>query len=105
MSKYVLDERSIVQEQKLFYTLPAHTRGTKVISLTVCALLLVEDHVNLQFIANRNQLVSIGTDNSIRLFVLDTADHVPRQLKSRDGHTTTPNKIRFYGIEVVYEPS
>ncbi|KAK8799570.1 hypothetical protein WA158_006119 [Blastocystis sp. Blastoise] len=71
-----------VEKKKLHYSLKAH-HDQKIISIA--------------FIPDHPHLVSIGSDNAIHMYILDQADGVPRLLKHREGHMTTPNKIRFYG--------
>jgi len=53
---------------------------------------------NVLFLPGENLLVSSsGNHNSIKMWIFDKDSVVPRLLKEREGHSTNPHFIRFYG--------
>lgn len=51
----------------------------------------------IQFLNNQPILITAGADNSVKQWIFDSMDGLPRLLKSRSGHASPPSKIRFYG--------
>ncbi|KAK9293293.1 hypothetical protein L1049_021285 [Liquidambar formosana] len=51
---------------------------------------------SLHFLANEPVLMSSSVDNSIKMWIFDTADGDPRLLRFRSGHSAPPLCIRFY---------
>jgi U3 small nucleolar RNA-associated protein 21 len=49
------------------------------------------------FLNGMNVMVTASNDNSIKQWAFDSADGVPRLLKSRTGHHKPPTKIMYYG--------
>jgi U3 small nucleolar RNA-associated protein 21 len=49
------------------------------------------------FLPGEPLIVTSGQDNSLKMWIFDQQDGTPRQLKSREGHSHPPNKVRFYG--------
>eukprot|EP00043_Microstomoeca_roanoka_P019431 m.218630 g.218630 ORF g.218630 m.218630 type:complete len:933 (-) comp16994_c1_seq1:59-2857(-) len=52
---------------------------------------------SMQFLQSQPLLLTSSPDNSLKLWVFDTADGGARVLKSRQGHSAPPTKIRYYG--------
>lgn len=52
---------------------------------------------SLYFLPREPLLVSSGVDNSLKMWIFDAADGSARLLKSREGHTAPPRRIRYYG--------
>uniref|UniRef100_A0A6G1S835 WD repeat-containing protein 36 n=1 Tax=Aceria tosichella TaxID=561515 RepID=A0A6G1S835_9ACAR len=52
---------------------------------------------NCQFLRNESQLVTTGTDNTIKVWTLDMSDGGGQLLCQRAGHSEPPSHIRFYG--------
>lgn len=52
---------------------------------------------SLYFFPREPLLLSSSRDNSLRMWVFDGADGSARLLKSREGHTAPPRRIRYYG--------
>lgn len=50
---------------------------------------------SLQFMQGEPIMISGAKDNSLKMWIFDTADDNARLLKSREGHADVPNKIRF----------
>jgi U3 small nucleolar RNA-associated protein 21 len=53
--------------------------------------------VKLQFLTNEPMLVSMGSDNSIKMWLFDAPDGSGRLLRSRQGHAAPPTQIDYYG--------
>ncbi|KAK7286622.1 hypothetical protein RJT34_21751 [Clitoria ternatea] len=51
---------------------------------------------SLHFFANEPVLMSSSVDNSIKMWILDTSDGVPRLLRFRSGHGAPPLCLKFY---------
>ena len=49
------------------------------------------------FIPGRPILLTASADNSIKQWIFDSPDGIPRHLKSRSGHFKPPTKVRYYG--------
>ncbi|GLD95882.1 hypothetical protein PINS_up004560 [Pythium insidiosum] len=53
---------------------------------------------SLVFLQNEPILLSTGTDNAIKMWIFDhLTGGTARLLKSREGHTAPPTRIRYYG--------
>lgn len=53
---------------------------------------------SLQFVPNEPVLVSASeADNSIKMWLMEKGQALPRLLRERSGHAEAPHKIRFYG--------
>ncbi|ORY08146.1 Utp21-domain-containing protein [Basidiobolus meristosporus CBS 931.73] len=52
---------------------------------------------SIQFLNGQPILVSSGADNSVKQWIFDSLDGLPRLLKSRSGHHGPPTMIRYYG--------
>ncbi|CCG80725.1 Uncharacterized WD repeat-containing protein C1672.07 [Taphrina deformans PYCC 5710] len=52
---------------------------------------------SIQFLNGQPLLLSSGTDNSIKEWLFDASDGLPRLLRSRSGHHAPPTSIDFYG--------
>ena len=53
------------------------------------------------FLPNLYQILTAGTDNSMKIWAMDEIDYIPRLLKSREGHTNASSCIQFYGCNSV----
>ena len=53
------------------------------------------------FLPNLYQILTAGTDNSLKIWAMDEIDYIPRLLKSREGHTNASSCIQFYGCNSV----
>ncbi|KAJ2696905.1 rRNA-processing protein utp21 [Coemansia sp. IMI 203386] len=51
----------------------------------------------IDFINNQPLLVTSSSDNSIKEWVFDGQDNVPRLLRQRSGHFSAPQMIRYHG--------
>ncbi|KAF9427470.1 hypothetical protein BGZ94_004836 [Podila epigama] len=51
---------------------------------------------SIQFLNGQAILMSSGADNSVKQWIFDSLDGLPRLLKSRSGHHAPPTHIRFY---------
>ncbi|KAG0225327.1 Utp21 specific WD40 associated putative domain-containing protein [Mortierella sp. GBAus27b] len=51
---------------------------------------------SIQFLNGQPILMSSGADNSIKQWIFDSLDGLPRVLKSRSGHHQPPTHIRYY---------
>ena len=51
----------------------------------------------VQFLYGEPILISSSSDNSIKVWIFDNPDGTMRLLRSREGHTGHPLKIRYYG--------
>lgn len=49
------------------------------------------------FYSGMHVLLTASADNSIKMWVFDSLDHMPRLLKSRSGHHKPPTMIKHYG--------
>ncbi|KAL1914934.1 uncharacterized protein VTP21DRAFT_7850 [Calcarisporiella thermophila] len=52
---------------------------------------------SVQFLNGQPILLSSGADNSVKQWIFDSLDGLPRLLKSRSGHHAPPTFIRYYG--------
>ncbi|KAG0349234.1 hypothetical protein BG004_000458 [Podila humilis] len=52
---------------------------------------------SIQFLNGQAILMSSGSDNSVKQWIFDSLDGLPRLLKSRSGHHAPPTHIRYYG--------
>ncbi|KAF9344305.1 hypothetical protein BGX34_005797, partial [Mortierella sp. NVP85] len=52
---------------------------------------------SIQFLNGQPILMSSGADNSVKQWIFDSLDGLPRLLKSRSGHHQPPTYIRYYG--------
>ncbi|RUS16773.1 hypothetical protein BC937DRAFT_90825 [Endogone sp. FLAS-F59071] len=52
---------------------------------------------SIQFLNGQPILVSSGADNSVKQWIFDSLDGLPRLLKLRSGHHAPPHRIRYYG--------
>jgi U3 small nucleolar RNA-associated protein 21 len=51
----------------------------------------------MQFLAGEPLLITSGADNSLKMWIFDQQNGSARLLKSREGHSQPPTKLRFYG--------
>ncbi|KXS10068.1 YVTN repeat-like/Quino protein amine dehydrogenase [Gonapodya prolifera JEL478] len=51
---------------------------------------------SLHFFDGQPLLLSAGSDNSVKQWLFDAVDGVPRLLRSREGHGGSPTRIRFH---------
>lgn len=51
----------------------------------------------VHFLHGEPVMVSAGEDNSIKVWIFDSPDGTARLLRSREGHSGCPLKIRYYG--------
>ncbi|KAI8916960.1 WD40-repeat-containing domain protein [Powellomyces hirtus] len=51
------------------------------------------------YYAGQPILITAGSDNAIRQWIFDSAEGVPRLLRSRGGHTTPPTRIRYHPLD------
>ncbi|CAO3616505.1 unnamed protein product [Cunninghamella blakesleeana] len=52
---------------------------------------------SLSFLYGQPILVTAGSDNSVKQWIFEKENVVPKVLKSRSGHYSPPSKIRYYG--------
>ncbi|KAF9392883.1 hypothetical protein CPB97_007409 [Podila verticillata] len=52
---------------------------------------------SVQFLNGQAILMSSGSDNSVKQWIFDSLDGLPRLLKSRSGHHAPPTHIKYYG--------
>jgi U3 small nucleolar RNA-associated protein 21 len=52
----------------------------------------------LDFLPNKPLLITASSDNSIKTFIFDREDKI-REFNKIEGHSETPNNIKFYGDE------
>ena len=52
---------------------------------------------NVHFLYGEPVMITSSADNSIKMWIFDSADGTARLLRSREGHSGHPLKIRFYG--------
>ncbi len=52
---------------------------------------------SIHFLNGQPLLLSAGVDNSIKEWIFDSLDGIPRLLRSRSGHHAPPTTIGFYG--------
>ncbi|KAI8452425.1 WD repeat-containing protein 36 [Phakopsora pachyrhizi] len=52
---------------------------------------------NVQFLPGQPVMVTSGGDNSVKLWLFETADGLPRLLTQRSGHRQPPKIIKYYG--------
>ncbi|EGD76204.1 hypothetical protein PTSG_00909 [Salpingoeca rosetta] len=52
---------------------------------------------SMQFLQSQPLLLTSSADNSLKLWVFDAADGGARILRSREGHSAPPTKIRYHG--------
>lgn len=50
----------------------------------------------LVFLPREPRFVSFGTDNAVRQWVLNEVDGIPKQIRSRTGHTAPPRQIQYF---------
>jgi len=55
------------------------------------------DAARVSFLQGEPIMVSLSTDNSIKVWIFDAADGSARLLRSREGHHSHPLRIRYYG--------
>lgn len=72
-----------LEEKKVVGTLNAHHEGT----------------YTLYFMPNEPLLLSTSSDNSLKLWIFDKLDGMPRLLRYRDGHSASPLCIRYHGAK------
>eukprot|EP00899_Mesostigma_viride_P001417 jgi/Mesvir1/11276/Mv01072-RA.2 len=53
--------------------------------------------VRVHFLRQEPVLVTSGADNSIKMFIFDSADGEARLLRFRSGHYAPPTRVRYYG--------
>eukprot|EP01138_Halocafeteria_seosinensis_P000354 gb/GECG01000367.1/.p1 GENE.gb/GECG01000367.1/~~gb/GECG01000367.1/.p1 ORF type:complete len:1171 (+),score=119.63 gb/GECG01000367.1/:1-3513(+) len=53
------------------------------------------------FLPRQTSFVTVGTDNSIKMWTLDSLDIKPKQLRSREGHRNPPRQIAYYAGNTV----
>jgi U3 small nucleolar RNA-associated protein 21 len=52
----------------------------------------------VHFLEGEPVLVTSAADNSVKMWIFDQPEgHAPRLLRSREGHTAPPERIRYYG--------
>ena len=76
------DESSTIVERKLEHIIEEAHRGAI---------------VKLHFLYGEPILVSSSADNSIKMWIFDSPDGSARLLRSREGHSGFPRRIRYYG--------
>lgn len=75
-------ERAVIVNRKLQFTIEdAH----------------VAEVSRVHFLHGEPVLVSSSADNTIKMWIFDAPDGTSRLLKSREGHSGHPSKIRYYG--------
>ncbi|KJE98002.1 WD repeat domain-containing protein [Capsaspora owczarzaki ATCC 30864] len=50
-----------------------------------------------EFLQSQPILLSAGADNSVKMWIFDQTDGSARLLRSREGHSAPPTRVRFYG--------
>jgi len=73
-----------LEQRRLFYIL----KGAHDASVHSCA-----------FYPNQPILVTASADNSLKMWIFDSLDGIPRLLRSRSGHHKPPSRIRFYSSD------
>lgn len=53
--------------------------------------------VKIKFLNGQPLLLSSSVDNSLKEWIFDSSNVIPRLLKSRSGHSAPPSIIKFYG--------
>ena len=51
------------------------------------------------FYPNQPLLITASTDNSIKMWIFDSLDGIPRLLKSRAGHFKPPHRVKHYSSD------
>lgn len=51
------------------------------------------------FLPGEPLLVTVGEDNAIKMWIFDQPDNTARLLRERQGHSSAPRKIQFYGTQ------
>eukprot|EP01112_Ceratiomyxa_fruticulosa_P017952 TRINITY_DN5675_c0_g1_i1.p1 TRINITY_DN5675_c0_g1~~TRINITY_DN5675_c0_g1_i1.p1 ORF type:complete len:537 (-),score=83.21 TRINITY_DN5675_c0_g1_i1:212-1822(-) len=57
--------------------------------------------VKLQFLNQEPILISSGDDNSVKMWIFDLPDGLPRVLRFRSGHNGSPHLVKFYDEEII----
>lgn len=78
-----------LKKQKLHYTIDSIHQGH------------YDKILNLEFLNNEPVLLSLSSDNSIKMWIFDSSDGLPRLLRYREGHHLPPQMIRFYGGDMI----
>ncbi|KAF8772052.1 WD repeat-containing protein 36-like [Argiope bruennichi] len=52
----------------------------------------------LKFLPNEPLLITSSSDNSIKMWIFDLPDDGGRLLRLREGHSSSPTKVRFYDV-------
>ncbi|KAG4304068.1 hypothetical protein PORY_002591 [Pneumocystis oryctolagi] len=55
--------------------------------------------VKIKFLNGQPLLLSNSIDNSLKEWIFDSSDNIPRLLRYRCGHSAPPSIIRFYGYD------
>ncbi|CCJ29734.1 unnamed protein product [Pneumocystis jirovecii] len=55
--------------------------------------------VKIKFLNGQPLLLSSSIDNSLKEWIFDSSDNIPRLLRYRSGHSAPPSIIRFYGYD------
>ncbi|KAG5513227.1 hypothetical protein PMAC_001597 [Pneumocystis sp. 'macacae'] len=55
--------------------------------------------VKIKFLNGQPLLLSSSIDNSLKEWIFDSPDNIPRLLRYRSGHSAPPSIIRFYGYD------
>lgn len=53
------------------------------------------------FLPKQTSYVTLGTDNAIKMWTLDSLDLKPKLLRNREGHCAPPRQIRYYAGNTV----
>ena len=72
-----------LEEKKVVGTLLAHNDGI----------------FTLSFMPNEPLLLTTSLDNSLKLWIFDKLDGTPRLLRYREGHSASPQCIRYHGAK------
>ena len=56
----------------------------------------------VMYLHGKASMISSGSDNSIKQWMFDSLDGVPRLFRSRSGHHAPPTFIRYYDVEGKY---
>ena len=51
---------------------------------------------SIHFLSRQPILITSSSDNSVKQWIFDSADGMPRILKQRSGHSAPPTYIRYY---------
>ncbi|KAJ3122567.1 hypothetical protein HK098_002746 [Nowakowskiella sp. JEL0407] len=54
---------------------------------------------SIHFFHNQPVMLTAGSDNSVKEWIFDSLDDLPRLLKQRSGHHAPPTTARYYGTE------